>query len=150
MSKVKYPKSIREYNAIRNSDRVICVMFAKKDHESSDGILCLIDGLSTQCKKICFVYVDLDHGTFSKHPEALDVKVVPTFKIYKNRNLSSKVLGSNKAKVYENVIKLAYDKNLRRSPAAIRAAIDALCPPSQQSPPPSPMQTPPHSPYNNP
>jgi thiol-disulfide isomerase/thioredoxin len=112
MSLIKYPKNNRFFNDILNSDRVICVMFAKKDCEACDGILPLIEDLSEKCKKVCFVYIDVDHGTFKNHPNALDLKIYPTFKIYKNRQLSSKVVGASFKKVCENIDKLSHGRGI--------------------------------------
>lgn len=109
-NKVVVPRNVDHYNELRNSDRVVAVVFIKDDCPACDNAKPDFILLSLKYPKVLFICINTSHPKFSILPDAKDIKTYPTFKIYKNRQLASKVVGGLVSKADENICKLSYDR----------------------------------------
>ena len=82
--------------------------------ESSNKMLVVVDFKATWCKQCSkiqpffarlpskyqnAVFTTIDVDTFSTHPEVIDVELLPTFKLYKNRKVIATLSGAKKTQL---------------------------------------------------
>ena len=108
--KIVYPRNLPQYEELlRKENRLVVVMFTKNDCGSCDNILPHVQYLSNICPKVLFIVINTGLPKFASL--AKDIKVFPTFKFYKNRQLAATVVGAFQQKLDENVEKLSFDKH---------------------------------------
>ena len=102
---MNYPKSIRAYEAYRKHNKILVVMFVN-DACDCATVLSDMETLANADTRASFVYISVDK--FTTLQDAKGLTKFPTFKIYKNKQLTSTIVRAHD-RVATTVEKLAFE-----------------------------------------
>ena len=87
---MEHPKTKDEYNKMRDTDKLVVVQFSTSWCGPCKSIKPNVEKLAAANPSIVFIYVDIEQLEI---PDGDDVRSVPTFKYYKNRELETTLKG---------------------------------------------------------
>lgn len=100
---MNHPKTIEEYNKLLDTEGAVAVKFSAEWCGPCKTIAPYMEELADENPNIVFVNVDVDTLDGLAH----DIRGVPTFKFYQNRNLTTSFSGANKDKLKSAIATLS-------------------------------------------
>ena len=103
---IAIPRNVKDYESLKRSGRPIGIMFVKNDCTPCDAILPHTQALALLNPRLLFVLVNVDKPQFTNLQDVKDIKTYPTYKFFRDKTLTAKVIGANELKLNETVNKL--------------------------------------------